>query len=166
MEEAREAAAKNRATRVTLDLLGRRVDDASSRHELDARMTDDAKHAGSGFVLRETHIAETHIADKNALNPKPPGPGAGGEDRAGAGAAASGASGASSPARDPRRVLSNPTAGFAPVFSPALPAGKKKGKKDTDVSLAASRVGGGRIGGGTRVQDESPFDVVARETEA
>ena len=169
VEEAREAAAKNRATRVTLDLLGRRVDDASSRRELDARMTDDAKHAGSGFVLRETHIAETHIADKNALNPKPPGPGAGGEDRAGAGAAASGASGASgasSPARDPRRVLSNPTAGFAPVFSSALPAGKKKGKKDTDVSLAASRVGGGRIGGGTRVQDESPFDVVARETEA
>ena len=44
--------------------------------------------------------------------------------------------------------------------------GKKKGKKDTDVSLAASRGGGGRIGGGTRVQDESPFDVVARETEA
>jgi hypothetical protein len=166
VEEAREAAAKNRATRVTLDLLGRRVDDASSRRELDARMTDDAKHAGSGFVLRETHIAETHIADKNALNPKPPGPGAGGEDRAGAGAAASGASGASSPARDPRRVLSNPTAGFAPVFSSALPAGKKKGKKDTDVSLAASRGGGGRIGGGTRVQDESPFDVVARETEA
>jgi hypothetical protein len=53
------------------------------------------------------------------------------------------------------------------VFSSALPAGKKKGKKDTDVSLAASRPrGGGRIGGGTRVQDESPFDVVARETEA
>lgn len=42
VEEAREAAAKNRATRVTLDLLGRRVDDASSRRELDARMTDDA----------------------------------------------------------------------------------------------------------------------------
>jgi hypothetical protein len=52
------------------------------------------------------------------------------------------------------------------VFSSALPAGKKKGKKGTDVSLAASRGGGGRIGGGTRVQDESPFDVVARETEA
>ena len=154
VEEAREAAAKNRATRVTLDLLGRRVDDASSRR-VDA-LADDAKHAGSGFVLRETHIADTHIGavSTNALNPEPPGPGAGG------------ASGASSPARDPRRVLSNPTAGFAPVFSSALPAGKKKGKKDTDVSLAASRGGGGRIGGGTRVQDESPFDVVARETEA
>jgi len=157
VDEAREAAAKNRATRVTLDLLGRRVDDASSRR-VDA-LADDAKHAGSGFVLRETHIADTHIGavSTNALNPEPPGPGAGG---------ASGEDRASSPARDPRRVLSNPTAGFAPVFSSALPAGKKKGKKGTDVSLAASRGGGGRIGGGTRVQDESPFDVVARETEA
>ena len=155
VEEAREAAAKNRATRVALDLLGRRVDDASSRR-VDA-LADDAKHAGSGFVLRETHIAEMHTGavSTNALNPKPPGP-----------VASGGASGASSPARDPRRVLSNPTAGFAPVFSSALPAGKKKGKKGTDVSFAASRGGGGRIGGGTRVQDESPFDVVARETEA
>ena len=157
VEEAREAAAKNRATRVTLDLLGRRVDDASSRRG--DELADDAKHAGSGFVLRETHIAEMHTGavSTNALNPKPPGPGD---------PAVASRRGASSPARDPRRVLSNPTAGFAPVFSSALPAGKKKGKKGTDVSLAASRGGGGRIGGGTRVQDESPFDVVARETEA
>ena len=126
VEEAREAAAKNRATRVTLDLLGRRVDDASSRRA-DA-LADDAKHAGSGFVLRETHIAETHIADKNALNPKPPGPGAGGEDRAGAGAAAA--------ARAARRLGARPAArpfqpdrGVRACVLLGAPGGEEEGKE-------------------------------------
>ena len=47
VEEAREAAAKNRATRVTLDLLGRRVDDVSSRTRRRSRTTRNTPEADS-----------------------------------------------------------------------------------------------------------------------
>ena len=61
VEEAREAAAKNRATRVTLDLLGRRVDDASSatssmRRRRTTRNTPGKRIRAQG----DTHRGDAH----------------------------------------------------------------------------------------------------------
>ena len=69
------------------------------------------------------------------------------------------------PRRDPRRVRSNPTAGFAPAFA-SRAARKTKGKKGENTAFLETRGGGTERGLARRVQDESPFDVVARETEA
>ena len=92
-------------------------------------LADDAKHAGSGFVLRETHIAETHIGAGLGLNPKPPGPGAGGEDPRRRGAAA---------AARARRVVSGarpaarpfqPDRGVRACVLLGAPGGEEEGKE-------------------------------------
>ena len=162
VEEARAAAAKNRASRVALDLLGRRVVDASAaRGDADA-----AEFAGSGFALRTSSVEDiVATADPDRERPggrgERAGPSAGPEfgDPEGASDADAGADPRS---RDPRRVRSNPTAGFAPAFA-SRAARKTKGRMVAN--RARETRGGDAERGARRVQDESPFDVVARETE-
>ena len=167
LEEAREAAKRDRSTRVTLDLLGRRVDDAETR--------GDSENAGSGFVLRTNSVEDnmdtmvgTRATKHRPLSDEPSNARAVG----GAGAAAVLTERGSTATRDPRlfRVGANPTAGFAPAFSSDKSATKKKGKKgpftDAERDARASVSVVARGAGNKRVQDESPFDVVARETQA
>ena len=167
LEEAREAAKRDRSTRVTLDLLGRRVDDAETR--------GDSENAGSGFVLRTNSVEDnmdtmvgTRATKHRPLSDEPSNARAVG----GAGAAAVLTERGSTATRDLSlfRVGANPTAGFAPAFSGKdKSATKKKGKKgpftdaerETNASVSVAERGARN----KRVQDESPFDVVARETE-
>ena len=177
--EAREAAARNRAARVTLDLLGRRVDDASARRDGDFRAADES--AGSGFVLRTNSVEDivataTNVSLVAGARPAVdadasagPTPGAGGARAKlspdGTVLDAGDGESDADPRRDPRRVRSNPTAGFAPAFA-SRAARKTKGKKGENTAFLETRGGGTERGLARRVQDESPFDVVARETEA
>ena len=177
--EAREAAARNRAARVTLDLLGRRVDDASARRDGDFRAADES--AGSGFVLRTNSVEDivataTNVSLVAGARPAVdadasagPTPGAGGARAKlspdGTVPDAGDGESDADPRRDPRRVRSNPTAGFAPAFA-SRAARKTKGKKGENTAFLETRGGGTERGLARRVQDESPFDVVARETEA
>lgn len=161
LEEAREAARRDRSTRVTLDLLGRRVDDAETRGD------SETKNAGSGFVLRTNSVEDTMDtmvgvrATKHRPEDEP-------SNARAVGAAVAAA--VSTATRDPRlfRVGANPMAGFAPAFSSDKSATKKKGKKGpfADKETTETVVARGARNKPIRVQDESPFDVVARETEA
>ena len=151
-KEAEEDFKRHRASRVRIDLLGRRVEDVEIN---DGNGNNANASTTTGFMLRESSqgslVHEGRTADTGMSNFAV----AGGS----IGANSQGNSSGASTSVDAYQISKNPTLAFAPHFQGTSDKKyAKQGKGGEKQSKTSSFSQGQR----RRVQDESPFDAVAK----